>query len=332
MMARGLLLTLLSTSAIAPIAASATAEPRFAVPIACAMGEECFVQNYVDTDPGPGAKDFACGDLTYDGHKGTDIRLKNYVVMEHGVDVLAAAPGTVLRIRDGMDDVNVKEIGFEAIKEREAGNSVIVDHGDGWVTQYAHMKKGSIVVRPGQQVAAGEKLGEVGLSGNTEFPHLHFEVRHNDEAIDPFTDEPISAGCGLMDHPLWRPEIAKAMAYLPSGVLGTGFALGRPDSEAARHGAYAEVALKKDSPALVFWVDLFGIEPGDHLVQRLLAPDGRVLAETDQPADRSKAQYFGFVGAKRPAAGWDAGSYRGVFSLRRNGKPVLEGSAAIATR
>jgi len=124
MMARGLLLTLLTTSAIAPIATStAAAEPRFAAPIACAVGEECFVQNFVDTDPGPGAKDFACGTLTSDGHKGTDIRLKNYVEMEHGVDVLAAAPGTVLRIRDGMDDVSVKEIGFAAIKDREAGTA-----------------------------------------------------------------------------------------------------------------------------------------------------------------------------------------------------------------
>jgi len=198
------------------------------------------------------------------------------------------------------------------------------------VTQYAHMKKGSVVVHPGQRVAAGDKLGEVGLSGNTEFPHLHFEVRHDGQAVDPFTDEPIAAGCGLTDHPLWRPEIAKAMVYLPSGVLGTGFAVGRPDSEAARHGAYADVAFTKDSPALVFWIDLFGIQPGDRLIQRLLAPNGEVLAEIDQPADRSKAQYFGFVGTKRPATGWDVGSYRGAFSVLRGGRTALEGAAAIA--
>jgi hypothetical protein len=42
---------------------------------ACELGKICFVQNYVDVDPGPAALDFTCGSATYDGHKGIDIRL-----------------------------------------------------------------------------------------------------------------------------------------------------------------------------------------------------------------------------------------------------------------
>lgn len=298
----------------------AMADPTFAMPAACLMGQDCFVQNYVDMDATSGAADFSCGGLTYDGHKGTDIRLKNYVAMEKGVDVLAAAPGTVLRLRDGMDDINVRDIGVEAIKDRMAGNSVIIDHGDGWVTQYGHMKKGSIVVAPGQSVAAGEKLGQIGLSGNTEFPHLHFEVRHNDQPIDPFTDEEMGAGCGVSKHRLWLPDLA----YQAAGLLNIGFSTEKPAPEAARHGAYMATSPTADSAALVFWVDFFGLQAGDKIIQQLTAPDGSVVAQSDQTAAKAKALFFSFVGKKKPATGWPSGTYRGVIRLLRGEKPVID--------
>jgi hypothetical protein len=298
----------------------ALADPAFALPAACVLGEECFVQNYVDMDATAGAADFSCGGLTYDGHKGTDIRLKNYVVMAQGVDVLAAAPGTVLRFRDGMDDVSVRDIGLEAVKDRMAGNSVIIDHGDGWVTQYAHLKKGSIVVTPGQQVAAGDKLGEIGLSGNTEFPHLHFEVRHNEQPVDPFTDEAMGAGCGTAKQSLWQSPLA----YQATGLLNMGFSTVKPEADAARHGAYAATAVTRESPALVFWVDFFGLQAGDKVVQQLIGPDGTAVAGSDEPAAKAKVQFFSFVGKKRPAEGWPSGSYRGVIRVLRGDKAVID--------
>ena len=45
------------------------------LPIACKIGETCFVQNYVDVDPGPGVRDYMCGSATYQAHAGTDFRL-----------------------------------------------------------------------------------------------------------------------------------------------------------------------------------------------------------------------------------------------------------------
>ena len=63
------------------------------IPVDCALGETCFVQNFVDTDSGPGAADFTCGFLTYDGHKGVDIRILDLKMMADGVPVLAAAGG-----------------------------------------------------------------------------------------------------------------------------------------------------------------------------------------------------------------------------------------------
>src|SRR5262249_14978919 len=62
-------------------------------PIDCEIGRTCFVQNYVDHDPSPGAKDYQCGTLTYDGHNGTDFRLPTLAAQRSGVNVLAAAEG-----------------------------------------------------------------------------------------------------------------------------------------------------------------------------------------------------------------------------------------------
>jgi hypothetical protein len=306
--------------------AAAVADPTFSLPVACALGQDCFIQSYVDTDMSAAAKDYTCGSLTYDGHKGTDIRLRNYVAMESGVDVLAAAPGTVLRIRDGMADISVAETGAEAVKNREAGNSVIVDHGDGWVTQYSHMRKGSIAVQPGQPVAAGTPLGKIGLSGNTEFPHLHFEVRHDDKPVDPFTAERMEAGCGVMDHALWKAELP----YVPSGLLGTGFALEKPQPGPARHGAYAVTALTPHSPALVFWIDVFGLQPGDRLRITLTGPDGGILSESETPIDRAKAQYFAFAGSRRPSGGWKTGFYVGKLEVVRGDQVVVQATNQTA--
>ena len=68
-------------------------------PVDCTLGKDCFIQNYVDRDPGAGATDFTCGPLTYDGHNGTDIRLIDESAMAEGVDVLSASSGIVLGIR-----------------------------------------------------------------------------------------------------------------------------------------------------------------------------------------------------------------------------------------
>ena len=59
--------------------------PRFSLPIDCEIGVSCFIQNYVDRDPTPGRADYRCGHLSYDKHKGTDIRIRDLVAMRGGV-------------------------------------------------------------------------------------------------------------------------------------------------------------------------------------------------------------------------------------------------------
>ena len=54
---------------------------------------------------------------------------------------------------------------------------MLIDHGGGWRTQYCHMRQGSVRVRKGDRVRDRQRLGTIGLSGKTEFPHLHLSVR-----------------------------------------------------------------------------------------------------------------------------------------------------------
>ncbi|WP_314001014.1 peptidoglycan DD-metalloendopeptidase family protein [uncultured Paenibacillus sp.] len=65
------------------------------------------------------------------------------------------------------------------------GNAVIIDHGNGMWTLYAHIREGGIMVEKGQTVKRGEKIAEVGSTGNSTGNHVHFEVRLNDKAVSP---------------------------------------------------------------------------------------------------------------------------------------------------
>jgi hypothetical protein len=314
---------------------SASSAPRFELPLDCS-GTTCVVQNYFDHDAGPGWRDYHCGSLSYDGHTGTDIRVPSLVDMRRGVPVLAAAPGRVRAVRDGMPDVTVREVSPEVVKGRGAGNSVVVTHEGGWETQYSHLLKGSVTVGPGDTVVAGQRLGLIGLSGNTEFPHVELAVRQNGRPVDPFVGPGPANGCRVGDAPLWTAGALEALAYRASGVLAAGFAPGKPDEGAARDGRYAAADLPRDAGALVFWVEIFGARVGDEERLRLVGPDGKALAEKREALPGNKARWFSFAGKKRPAAGWPTGTYRGEYRLTRtqDGRPetVLEATREVVLR
>ena len=193
------------------------------LPIGCEVGQTCFIQNYVDHDLSPGAQDYMCGAETNHGHNGTDFRLPSMAEQRAGIPVLAAADGQVLRTRDSMPDLSVRTLGSDQIKGRECGNGVIVAHADGFESEYCHLARSSVRVKPGDLVKSGQVLGNVGLSGNTEFAHLHFTLRQNGKVIDPFAYGAPDGACGG-GRSLWNKDAAGALAYQPVAILNTGFA------------------------------------------------------------------------------------------------------------
>lgn len=316
---------LLAVSA-AGLARAAPEAPKLAFPLACAIGKTCEIQHYVDRDPGPGVLDYRCGHRTNDKHDGTDIRLLDMAQQRRGVDVLAAAPGRVVATRDGVTDISVAVAGKAATEATACGNRVAINHGDGWITDYCHMAKGSIRVKPGDVVAAGQPLGKVGLSGWTEFPHLHMSVRHNNVVVDPFAVDPGQA-CGPRAG-LWTPEAAKAMAYKAGAILTGGFAGTAITGEQAADGEVAPVT--GASAVIAVYARPIDLQQGDELELILKGPDGKVLAQNRlAPLPRDQAQGFHMIGRKRPATGWPAGTYTAEIKVWRAGKAAIQKTATV---
>jgi len=307
------------------------AEPfRIGLPVECAFGSICSVQNYVDLDPGPGRLDPGCGRLSYDGHDGTDIRVRDLVAMREGVKVVAAAEGVVKATRDGMADVSVRETGLEAVSGREAGNGVLIDHGEGWETQYSHMRSGSVSVEPGDRVNAGTPLGLIGLSGQTEFPHLHFTLRREGVAVDPYTGAAGAWTCGSPQTSIWTEDAAEILTYAPTGLLVAGFSSMPPEAEAIRRGDQRLGQNVRDPETLVLWADVFGAQAGDVQSFSIIGPDGSVILDEESVLDGSNVSWFAFGGRRRPSGGWAPGIHVGRFTLARNGETIISHRVEIA--
>lgn len=292
----------------------AAGAPVLEHPIDCELGESCYIQNYVDVDPTQKSTDFACGHLTYDGHKGTDFALPTLADMQRGVTVRAAAEGVVAGTRDGVTDAVYSEAAEAGVKGRECGNGVAIDHGEGWTTQYCHMKKGSISVSNGQMIKAGTPLGQVGLSGKTQFPHLHISVRHNDQIVDPFAPSGPDTSCNPdYSETLW----IEAPEYTAGGLVRLGFDTKVPAFADIKSGAAGYTTLPADAPALVLFAQAFGSQKGDIVTITITGPNGFAF-EHKATIEKPQALFFRAAGKKRPLQGWATGVYQGTVTLTRN--------------
>lgn len=306
-------------------AAGPAAALDLAFPVDCTLGEDCYLQNLFDHDPGPGAQDAACGTLAYDGHDGTDIALPTLADLGRGVEVRAVAPGTVVATRDGMPDALQGRPDSPDVAQVECGNGVLLDHGDGWETQYCHLARGSIAVGQGDRVEAGATLGRIGLSGMTEFPHLELIVRRDGAALDPFAPEAPGACGDLPARGLWLDPLR----FPEGGVTDAGFATDVPEFDAILAGA-AEAAPSPEAPLVLFGL-LYGGREGDQVRLRFTGPDGAEVFAHEERLERTQALLFRAAGRRAPDGGWPAGTYEGTATLLRDGREIgsLRASATM---
>jgi murein DD-endopeptidase MepM/ murein hydrolase activator NlpD len=101
----------------------------------------------------------------------------HYARPHEGIDVSAPMGAPIVAPAGGVVQRVTWETGY--------GNVLEVDHGDGIVTKYAHCSK--IVVRPGQKVKRGQIIANVGSTGLSTGPHVHYEIHVNGKVVDPLT-------------------------------------------------------------------------------------------------------------------------------------------------
>lgn len=104
------------------------------------------------------------------GHKGVD-----YAAPE-GTAIFAAGDGVIVK--------KYVSLSF--------GNYIKIKHENGFTTAYAHMSRFADGVSDGMTVSKGQKIGEVGSTGKSTGPHLHYELHYNGKALDPFFAKPLS--------------------------------------------------------------------------------------------------------------------------------------------
>lgn len=208
-------------------------------PINCQPNDSVCSGNIGYPDIDNDGKAFNCTAPGYRGHQGTDIGI-TWTAMDNGISVSAAASGKVLFSFDGKYDKcpNSSEpdcqqppsnsfkpgqsIGYRVCTNTgpycgtgfgscywcfDGGNVVVIKHtgvNGVFATRYDHLKRGSILVSPGDFVTEGQKIAEVGSAGHSTGPHLHFEVWSTGfyELGDPW-----AGPCGPnYSHPLWKKD------------------------------------------------------------------------------------------------------------------------------
>ncbi len=327
-MLAGMLVWVLAAASLTALPAAATDLPGggFGIPIDCTLDADCWIVNYPDAGPGSDGVDFRCNHLTYDGHDGTDFAVPDLATMRRGVAVVSAAAGRVLRVRDGMSDAGSADVP----DGRACGNGVVVSHGGGWETRYCHLREGSVAVRPGEPVRRGDRLGMVGMSGRTVFPHVELTVLRHGTPLDPFTGREVFSGCGVTERSLWHEGAHPA--YSAVRIVAAGFATGAVDMAAIQRDAASPSWLSAGAPALVLWVVTLGVEPGDRLGLRITGPDGSTVFSRREELERTWIRRLDYGGRRLRGSAWTPGVYVGEARLERPGANATEPPVVRAAR
>lgn len=259
--------------------------PEWVFPIEGQLGIDFFLVNHVDHDPSPGSiRDYACGKQTYDGHQGTDFVLASFRSMDSGVHVLSAAGGRVIAVVDSLPDRNKV-----SVAERGFGNYIAIEHPGNWITYYAHNRSRSALVRVGDTVAQGHRLALVGSSGNSEDPHVHFEVWR---AVDPFS------GTCSQQQSLWRNQPSYRTDLR---VIDAGLTTWPPALDTLRERPPTVTSVSQSDSSVTAWVLAQGLQPSDRYRIVWSAPDGTLWFTYEADAGRESNYMYWWSWIRRPS-------------------------------
>ncbi|MBI5852807.1 MAG: M23 family metallopeptidase [Planctomycetes bacterium] len=234
-------------------------------PFAGNLWDDVHTFNFVDLDPSFGLRDFDCLQWTYDTHRGHDTHLHSFAEMDRGVPVFAAIAGVVVDLHDGEPDRNINPSSLPS-------NYVILWHGGTHYSWYLHLRRNSVAVTLGQRVAGGQQLGLVGSSGNSSWPHLHFESWHDNAHYEP------DAGVCRAGASRWVNPIARRRgAWVSDLNIGPGdfHAQPRLPNDYVRQGRWGT-----GWQYIGFWFQYHDLPPNTTARVRWLRPDDSVAIDS----------------------------------------------------
>jgi murein DD-endopeptidase MepM/ murein hydrolase activator NlpD len=269
---------------------------KFITPLGGTPFETWGIVNYVDVDPrSVSFADYNGGPYTYDGHWGHDMTLANFASMDAGVPDYASADGTVVAVQDGNYDRNTATGNAPA-------NYVEIDHGKGWHTIYYHLRTNSILVHVGDKVVAGQVLGLAGSSGSSTLAHLHFEVHHNGDVVEPEYDPTT-----FWINPL--PYQGSLSAVVDSGVTTARANPGR-DLPTGERPVSANVFSQASGQQISVWLQAF-TRNNDRAVFRFYKPDGTRYSALDISftAGETRGGFGRSPKRFQPTSTWEPGTW-----------------------
>lgn len=275
--------------------------------------KDFIIVNYVDWSLEDGFYDHQCGSKSYKGHQGTDYVIQNFRVMDAGVAVLAAASGMVIFVEDDLFDREKR-----SDVSKGFGNYVAISHPNGYQTYYAHNKKGSARVKPGDFVNAGDTIAFVGSSGNSSDPHLHFEVWFD----STFVVDPFAGTCGNSNS-LWLDPIDYDTSF---GIWMSDFTNIIPNLDTLRERPFSHHVFDSRDEVVTYWNISYGVRKDDLFTIKWYQPDGAEWFSYDYIADQDYwyFYYWSYIDVPEPQ---DEGFWN--MKLFRNNIEVEEKKFAV---
>lgn len=264
------------------------------------------ISNYVDhnTSFPNQLTDYNCQGRTYDtasgyNHQGIDIFNWPFTwkIMDNDeAEIVAAADGQIIGKSDGEYD---RSCNFN----NNFWNAIYVQHSDGSIAWYGHMKNGSLTSKNiGEIVSQGEYLGVVGSSGNSTGPHLHFEV-HTDATYSQLVD-PYVGPCNTMNTETWwqsqkpytNPRINAALTHSDFPVFPT-----CPTTETTNESDFFDA-----DDTIYFAIYLRDQYSGSSVNLKIIRPDNSILYDWNYALNDN---YY---------ASWWTWYFSGVYNMNGN--------------
>lgn len=223
--------------------------------------------------------------------------------------IYAAAAGKVIEVHDGEEDRNTGEDAFPP-----PPNYVKIDHGNGWITSYYHLRRNSAAVSVGDVVYGHQTIGLVGSSGNSTDSHLHFAVYNKGVPVETYLD-PSNYWITVLPYSGDAP-----------GVLDFGTTNHSPPTTELKERPI-EHATFNPGDQVFFWVSAHGIKSGDTLAFRWFRPGGTECTSCGKSYTSGGLRYGWQLDDMLVPSG--SGTWQVTFS--RNGVELARDRFAVST-